>query len=355
MAVRWLISLGVGSLLLVHPVVAQRPGTLEIGTFGRFATLDDANPFDNVLGLSGRLGLFVLPRISLEGDISWGRAEAADGETYNVTPIHARLNYNHPVGSRSDLILGLGYSRINFGDYDGPPNPQDGLGGLVGLRIGMGDRWAFRVDGTVDVMPATWNSQRGRLQPGNPRSEEFKSQVHYGLQAGVSLMLRPGRETPVVIAAPQPEPQTETRAAEPQPQPQPPARDEAAEAAAARAREIIMEMVHFDFDRFNIRQDAQAVLQRKAEVLRAHPDVRIRIEGHADERGSQEYNLALGMRRANSVKEYLVGLGIDASRMEVVSFGEDRPLDPGSNEAAWAKNRRAEFHIIAGGDRLRMP
>lgn len=353
MKARWLVTLGVGSLLLAHPVAAQRPGTLEVGTFGRFATLDDANPFDNVVGLSGRMGLFVLPRISVEGDISLGRSEASDGTTYNVMPMHARLNYNHPVGSRSDLVLGLGYSRISFGDYDGPPNPQDGYGALVGLRIGMGERLAFRVDGTMDNMPASWNSQRGRLQPGAPRSESFKSQRHFGLQAGVSLMLRPGQQSAVVVAA-QPEPPVETRAAEPTPEPPPsPARDDAAD--AARVRDILAEMVHFDFDRSNVRTDAQPVLERKAEVLRANPGVRLRIEGHADERGSAEYNLALGMRRANAVKEYLVGLGLDASRFEVVSLGEDRPLDPASNEAAWARNRRAEFHILSGADQLRLP
>jgi peptidoglycan-associated lipoprotein len=97
------------------------------------------------------------------------------------------------------------------------------------------------------------------------------------------------------------------------------------------------------------------VLARKVPILRANPGARIRVSGHADERGSVEYNLALGMRRAAAAREWLTGFGIPADRFEVVSFGEDRPADAGSNEDAWARNRRAEFVVTAGGDNLVMP
>lgn len=117
---------------------------------------------------------------------------------------------------------------------------------------------------------------------------------------------------------------------------------------AARAREIIAQMVHFDYDRYDIRPEDQVILREKVGVLRANPDVRLRIEGHSDERGSDEYNIALGMRRANAVKDFLVGFGLDPNRFETVSLGEERPLNPASNEDAWAQNRRAEFHITAG-------
>lgn len=125
--------------------------------------------------------------------------------------------------------------------------------------------------------------------------------------------------------------------------------------AAARARAVLEERVHFDYDESNLRQDAQEALSRKVPILRANPQVRVRIAGHADERGSVEYNLALGMRRANAVRDYLAAFGIDASRFETVSMGEDMPLDPRSTEAAWAMNRRAEFTVTAGGDTLVMP
>jgi len=122
--------------------------------------------------------------------------------------------------------------------------------------------------------------------------------------------------------------------------------------AAERARAVLTAMVHFDYDKSDIRPDAQQVLMQKVEVLRANPDVRLKITGHADERGSVEYNLALGMRRATSVKDFLAGYGIDAARFETASLGEERPLDPASTEEAWAKNRRAEFEITAGGQNL---
>jgi peptidoglycan-associated lipoprotein len=118
---------------------------------------------------------------------------------------------------------------------------------------------------------------------------------------------------------------------------------------------VLEERVHFDYDDSSLRADAQEVLGRKVPILRANPDVRLRIEGHADERGSVEYNLALGMRRANSVRDYLAGFGIAAGRFETTSMGEDMPLDRGSNEAAWARNRRAEFTVTGGGSTLVMP
>ncbi|UCZ55637.1 peptidoglycan-associated lipoprotein Pal [Desulfurispirillum indicum] len=101
--------------------------------------------------------------------------------------------------------------------------------------------------------------------------------------------------------------------------------------------------VHFDFDRSSIRPDARKVLDNNIAYLKNNPNARIVIEGHCDERGSSDYNLALGDRRAQSVKDYLVTGGIDASRLTTISYGKERPVDPRSNEWAWQKNRRGEF------------
>jgi peptidoglycan-associated lipoprotein len=103
--------------------------------------------------------------------------------------------------------------------------------------------------------------------------------------------------------------------------------------------------IYFDFNRYNLKPEAQKRLEKTAEWLLESPAVRILIEGHCDERGTQEYNLALGQRRAASVQKYLQSLGVDSARVETVSYGEERPADPGHNEAAWAKNRRAHFTI----------
>jgi peptidoglycan-associated lipoprotein len=132
----------------------------------------------------------------------------------------------------------------------------------------------------------------------------------------------------------------------------------AAEEAARvteRLRGVLMEMINFEFDRSNIRAGDAAVLDRKIAILQANAGLTITITGHADERGSDEYNLALGNRRALAAREYLVNRGIAADRITTASRGEEQPLDPASTEDAWARNRRDEFAIAAGGQQLRAP
>src|SRR3989454_10505745 len=118
---------------------------------------------------------------------------------------------------------------------------------------------------------------------------------------------------------------------------------------------MLATMIHFDYDKSNIRPEDASVLDQKVGILQANSNLRIRISGHCDERGSDEYNLALGNRRATASKQYLVSHGIDAGRVETVSYGEERPLAQGHDESAWAQNRRDEFEIIAGGDALKQP
>ena len=101
--------------------------------------------------------------------------------------------------------------------------------------------------------------------------------------------------------------------------------------------------VFFDFDSADIRPDQVTVLRRQGAWLGSNPQIRLSIEGHADERGTREYNLALGERRANSVREFLIGLGIASARLRTVSFGKERPVINGSNESAWTQNRRTEL------------
>jgi peptidoglycan-associated lipoprotein len=130
-------------------------------------------------------------------------------------------------------------------------------------------------------------------------------------------------------------------------------RDAAGKAASARA--ALTAMVHFDYDKSDLRPEDRAILDSKVPVLQANPDVRIRIAGHTDERGSDEYNLALGQRRAAAAKEYLVQRGISDSRIETVSYGEERPIAQGSDESAYQQNRRDEFEITAGPQTLKAP
>lgn len=132
------------------------------------------------------------------------------------------------------------------------------------------------------------------------------------------------------------------------------ARREAA-AALEAARAAFATAIYFDYDKSDLKPEARATLDAKLPLLRANAAVRIRIAGHTDERGSDEYNIALGQRRAAAAKNYLVANGIAADRIDVVSFGEDRPKAMGSDESAWSQNRRDEFEIIVGGETLRLP
>jgi peptidoglycan-associated lipoprotein len=117
----------------------------------------------------------------------------------------------------------------------------------------------------------------------------------------------------------------------------PPAEAPAAEVAAAG-----LEDIHFDFDKYNIRPGDAEILKKDYEWFGPNSG-RVRVEGNCDERGTVEYNLVLGQKRADAAKGYLVNLGVDASRLDTISYGKEKPIDPGHNEAAWAKNRRVHF------------
>lgn len=121
--------------------------------------------------------------------------------------------------------------------------------------------------------------------------------------------------------------------------------------AAARLR--LLETIYFEYDADELRDDARASLDAKIAIMNANPSLRIRVAGHCDERGSDEYNIALGRRRAEAAKRYLTDRGVDASRIETSSFGRERPAVQGSTEEAWSKNRRDEFEVTAGGENLK--
>jgi len=106
-------------------------------------------------------------------------------------------------------------------------------------------------------------------------------------------------------------------------------------------------LIYFDFDKSELKPEAREILSQKASLLRERQTVTIRIGGHCDEWGTEEYNLALGERRANEAKNYLSNAGIGAERLSTISYGKERPLDSGHNSEAWAKNRRDEFHIVS--------
>jgi len=109
----------------------------------------------------------------------------------------------------------------------------------------------------------------------------------------------------------------------------------------------LLKDIQFQFDQYDLTEEARNILTEDAKVLSNHPSLRIQIEGHCDERGSNEYNLALGERRAVSAKLYLIKLGVQDNRLSTISYGEEMPADPGHTEEAWSKNRRCHFVILS--------
>jgi len=120
-------------------------------------------------------------------------------------------------------------------------------------------------------------------------------------------------------------------------------------------RNTLRQVIHFDFDESDLRDDARSRLDAKLPILLSNPGLTLRVSGHADERGSDEYNLALGQRRAAAAKRYLTERGVADGRIETASFGEEQPVAAASDESSYAANRRAEFEITGGGDRLTRP
>lgn len=122
-----------------------------------------------------------------------------------------------------------------------------------------------------------------------------------------------------------------------------------APAAAPRPSEFALnanlKTIYFDFDKYELRQDTIATLKNNASWIKSHSKFKVLVEGHCDERGTIEYNLELGAKRAHAVQEYLINLGVERSRLRTISYGEERPVNPGHDEGAWAKNRRAEFTL----------
>jgi peptidoglycan-associated lipoprotein len=175
-----------------------------------------------------------------------------------------------------------------------------------------------------------------------------------GLAAACGGKPAPEQPAPEPVAAPTPTPAPVDDSAERDRL----ERERLAREASERARAVAADlaaMINFEYDQAAVRTTDQATLDKKAAILAANPNVRLQISGHADERGSDEYNLALGNRRAGAAKRYLENKGIDAARLDVVSYGEERPLNAGHDEAAYAQNRRDEFQVTAGGDNLVAP
>jgi peptidoglycan-associated lipoprotein len=168
------------------------------------------------------------------------------------------------------------------------------------------------------------------------------------MAAGIAALAACATPKPPPPAPPAPPPPSSDRGPPPPP---PPISERPTGPIPGSMQDFIVNVgdrVYFDYDQFTVRADAEPVLSSQASWLNRYPSVSVRIEGNADERGTREYNLALGARRASSIKDFLVSHGVSASRIETVSFGKEKPIDPGTTEEAFAKNRNGHTAITGG-------
>ena len=333
----------------------QAPGAVELGGFLMFPILASDWNLANGIGGGARAGFFVTPRWQIEGDGSYAALDVDDenangagerplgDDSYNYSTFAARLNYNIPFGTQTSFVVGAGPTLSAY-EY----TYNYGASGLAGFRFGFTPQVAFRGDVVANYLP-------------EPSAFDIQ------LRAGISYFVggAPAAE-PTVVATPEPTPVDTTPVAPVTPvdttpvapvdtTPVAPAVDSTAMRVEA-ARNALLARIYFDFDRSDLTDSARATLDAKLPVLQANPNMRIRITGHTDARGSDEYNLALGQRRAAAARRYLVSRGIAANRFETVSRGEEQPAVPNATtEDEHAQNRRNEFEIIIGGDNITPP
>lgn len=324
-----------------------RPGTIELKGFGQYNFYDDDLDLESEtssIGYGGGIGVFLTERWQIEGDGSYSNPKAeSNGEKADQSNFSLRLNYNIPIGGRHQFILGAGGTRFGVKPDEASTYPintyEYGAEGLVGLRLGFANRMALRADGLAHYLP------RGIKTTG------------YAGRLGLSWMI--GGADRVVAELPPPPPPPPAPAPPPPPPPPapaPPPPPPPAPAPVVVDTSKITAPIYFDFDRSAIRADAKATLDAKLPWLKANPEMRIRIEGNADERGSDEYNIALAQRRAAAAKKYLVDNGIAEGRIDLVSNGEEKPVCTEKTEECYAKNRRADFLILTiGSDSIKTP
>lgn len=383
MQYRRLMVSALTAVLLGAPAAAQRPGTLEFGVFGQYSFMDAAWSLKNGAGIGGRLGMYVAPRFLLEADAASSTLNGKSprpGGSYSFRTYAARLVYNLPVNGNEFLISG------GLGGENGDGATDFSMTPGIGYRWHLTDNIALRFDGLVEYVENPTDRLFSFPPPAGTQTVNKSAARSSNVELRIGLSFRLGGEAeapPPPPPAPRPRVNQDSidaarrREAQAQADAAAAARararadsiaaadrarqnaidaaNRAAADAAARLRATLEAKIYFDLDKSDLRGDAKALLDAKLPIIQANPNLRIRIEGNADERGSDEYNQALGMRRAQQAKRYLVSKGIAEGRIDIASNGEEKPVCTAHDDSCWSQNRRDEFVIVAGGDNLVPP
>lgn len=312
---------------------------MEFGAFGSVASFDNALSLKTAYGGGGRIGMFLVPRLSIEFEDAEMRATRPNGlANVNVGLLSGRLVAVPIQSGGLSVLLGAG-AGISTETYF---LHSYGVDALAGVKIALGDNAAFRVDGVLDWLA----------------NEDWK--MYKSLRVGISLYRHPSHEIrTVTVAGAAPPPQMmqhedSVSAAETR-------RLRAADAALRALRDSLRNVpegmsaadsaamearIQFAFDKSDLTDAAKAILDEKVQVFRDNPDMSIVITGHTDLIDTETYNMALGTRRAEAAQAYIVARGINASRITIASRGETQPITQAPGVAGQAPNRRAMFRIV---------
>jgi len=483
------VGTGLCAILLLAgavPLSAQKAGTVELGAFGRFTKFESKLNFDDRIGVGGRVGIFVVRNLALEGDVTYTRTKSQGDLDVRHTPIHARLVYAIPASEKASVLVGAGYVRNIFrANYI---ETNSGIGGLLGVRFGLADPLALRIDATGDYIPT---AESDAVPPQVAGVEHKKSNFHFGIQAGLSLLLRAGRvgdsdhdgvkdsedacagtpageavdargcsfpkdadhdgvadnldrcpgtpagtvvdavgcprdsdgdgvadasdrcpNTPAGVAVDAngcPKDSDGDGVADAQDKcpgtpagtavdangcardadrdgvpddrdacPDTPAgtqvdrfgcaldsdgdgvtddRDACPATVAGTAvdakgcpsifqagKPLVLQGVNFETGKAVLLPESQTALDQVAQSLIDNPGVNVEVGGHTDNTGSAAANLRLSQARANAVRDYLIGKGVDAGRMTARGYGQANPIASNATATGRAANRRVELN-----------
>ncbi len=340
-------TVGIAALVWALPVAAQQRGTVEFGAFASAASFDNSLSLKSAFGGGGRIGMFLDPRWSIEFEDAMMRGSRPNGlATVNVGILSGRLVAVPVKAGALSLLVGAGAgvsTETNF-------LHSYGLDALVGAKIALGESAALRVDGVWDWLA----------------NEDWKT--YKTVRFGLTMYRHPNRDvrtlsvstpTPVATSTPHADSVSaaETRRLRDRDADLRALRDSLRNAPpmsatpSASSLATMQARIHFAFDKSELTDSANTILDEKIEVFRANPTMAIAIQGYTDVTGTDAYNMALGSRRAQAAKDYIVAHGIAAHRVSIESKGERQQISNSAGVQGEASNRRAVFQLLISPDR----
>ncbi len=366
------VSLAAAAAVLfpLRVVVAQQNMT-EFGAFAQYNVLDRGWQSPNATWAGARVGRYLTDRFEMEFDGGWGSISSRLPGTVPTSDYMLAMRITHHVpfyvaGVEEHVFFGMGLGTEQMRGAQSTMLSPD-----VGLRLSSPrTSVSLRLDGVMN-----WSDRRNTAVFAGSQSSNFQLRAGLSYTMFEHLRTHPVGPMPITIASTvqakadsasvmqQARSDSEAQAAEMRRRAEMEAaerrRADSAAAVAAmeaermHAREVLAHPVSFDYARAAVRPDQVVALDAKVEILRADPNVRVKVEGFTDPRGSAEYNQKLGMRRAMSVKQYLTSKGVDPKRIDIESYGKSRPVCQEKNESCWSRDRRTEYVVITASGDLR--